>query len=106
MPSTAGAAYAAPSLSSPMSAPARTAQPRILMARTTSSARLVQTIVHLANDLGLGTVAEGAQKVEQGEVLRSLGCHLVQGYYFSKPVPVADLERLLKNGIEVNASVG
>lgn len=75
------------------------------IALTRESARLVQTIIHLANDLGLGTVAEGAEKLDQVHMLRSLGCQLVQGYYFSKPVPAPDLERLLRDGIGATTSI-
>jgi diguanylate cyclase (GGDEF)-like protein len=66
---------------------------------------LAQTIIGLANDLGLATIAEGAETLEQVEVLRDLGCKLVQGYYFSKPVPAPELERVLRNGIGVAANV-
>lgn len=76
------------------------------IALSPESARLAQTIIHLANDLGLGTVAEGAENLEQVQMLHSLGCQLVQGYYFSKPVPALDLERLLKDGAGVNVGVG
>jgi len=69
------------------------------------SARLAQTIINLAKDLGLGIVAEGAEKSEQVRMLRSLGCELVQGYYFSRAVPVPDLERLLRDGIAVSTIV-
>ncbi|MGD0809719.1 MAG: EAL domain-containing protein [Acidimicrobiales bacterium] len=75
------------------------------IALSRDSARLTQTVIHLAVDLGLGIVAEGAEKLEQVEVLRSLGCDLVQGYFFSRPVPVAELERLLREGIGVTTSV-
>ena len=57
---------------------------------------LTQTIIRLANDLGLATIAEGAETIEQVEMLRDLGCRLVQGYYFSKPVPAAELGPLLR----------
>ena len=59
---------------------------------------LTQTIIRLANDLGLATIAEGAETIEQVEMLRDLGCRLVQGYYFSKPVPAAELRPLLRKG--------
>jgi diguanylate cyclase (GGDEF)-like protein len=62
------------------------------------AARLTQTIVRLADDLGLATVAEGVETAEQVEVLRLLGCQLVQGYYFSRPVPGPELERMLEKG--------
>jgi EAL domain-containing protein (putative c-di-GMP-specific phosphodiesterase class I) len=66
---------------------------------------LAQTIIRLANDLGLATIAEGAEKVEQVEMLRDLGCKFVQGYYFFRPVPGPELERVLKNGTDVSAKV-
>ena len=75
------------------------------IAGSAGSARLAQTIIHLANDLGLGTVAEGAEALEQVEVLRGLGCQLVQGYYFSRPVPAPDLEQLLGTGVGASARV-
>ncbi len=75
------------------------------IALSRGSARLAQTIIHLARDLGLGIVAEGAEKLDQVQMLRSLGCELVQGYYFSKPVPAPDLERLLRDGIGVTTGV-
>jgi diguanylate cyclase (GGDEF)-like protein/PAS domain S-box-containing protein len=66
---------------------------------------LAQTIIRLANDLGLATIAEGAEKVEQVEMLQDLGCKFVQGYYFFRPVPGPELERVLKNGTDVSAKV-
>ena len=40
-------------------------------------------------------MAEGVEQPEQAEALAELGCHLAQGYYFSRPVPAADMARLL-----------
>jgi EAL domain-containing protein (putative c-di-GMP-specific phosphodiesterase class I) len=42
----------------------------------------------------LDTVAEGVEQPEQAEALAALGCHLAQGYHFSRPVPAADMGRL------------
>jgi EAL domain-containing protein (putative c-di-GMP-specific phosphodiesterase class I) len=38
-------------------------------------------------------------------MLRDLGCKFVQGYYFFRPVPGPELERVLKNGTDVSAKV-
>jgi EAL domain-containing protein (putative c-di-GMP-specific phosphodiesterase class I) len=62
------------------------------------SARLVQMILHLAKDLGMRTVAEGVEDRTQLETLQDMGCHLIQGYYFSKPVPLKELQTLLQVG--------
>lgn len=48
---------------------------------------IVQSIIMLAKGLRLKIVAEGVETMEQWEVLKSLGCHYLQGYLFSKPVP-------------------
>jgi diguanylate cyclase (GGDEF)-like protein/PAS domain S-box-containing protein len=62
------------------------------------SARLVQMILHLAKDLGVRTVAEGVEDQDQLETLQNMGCQLIQGYYFSKPIPVQELQTLLQVG--------
>jgi EAL domain-containing protein (putative c-di-GMP-specific phosphodiesterase class I) len=48
----------------------------------------------MAHALGLQVVAEGAETQEQVEFLRSRGCDLIQGYYYARPLPVAQLEPL------------
>jgi len=49
---------------------------------------VLETIISLAEKLSLETVAEGVETTEQLEILTSLGCHYIQGYYFSKPLPL------------------
>lgn len=53
---------------------------------------LVSTIITLAHSLKLTVVAEGVETEEQARLLRVLGCDEMQGYLFSKPVPVEDFE--------------
>ncbi len=48
---------------------------------------LVNTIINMAHGLSLEVVAEGGESAKQLEHLRSMDCHLAQGYYFRKPVP-------------------
>ncbi len=56
---------------------------------------IVKNVIRLAEDLQIISLAEGVETVEQFERLKELGCHLFQGYYFSKPIPVADFEELV-----------
>ena len=49
-------------------------------------AQITRTIVAMANNLGLGVIAEGVEKEEQQTFLQQVGCHKVQGYMYSYPV--------------------
>lgn len=57
---------------------------------------LVKTIIAMAENLNLVTVAEGIETNEQLSYLKGLGCHLGQGFIFSKPLNVEDIEELFK----------
>ncbi len=59
-------------------------------------ANLVETIVAMARGMGLNVVAEGVELREQEAVLRHLGCELVQGFLYSRPVSPANLRSLLE----------
>ena len=59
------------------------------------SAAIVATTVSLARTLGLEVTAEGVETAEQLRSLRELGCDLVQGYYFSRPLPAGPIFGLL-----------
>ncbi len=64
------------------------------------SEEIVRTIVTLAENLHLEVVAEGIETEEQLRQLQSLGCQFGQGFLFSKPVAVAQAEKLLSKGLE------
>jgi EAL domain-containing protein (putative c-di-GMP-specific phosphodiesterase class I) len=51
---------------------------------------LVNTILTLAKNLGMGVIAEGVEQPAQHAVLRDMGCREFQGYLFGKPMPLAD----------------
>jgi diguanylate cyclase (GGDEF)-like protein/PAS domain S-box-containing protein len=62
-------------------------------------ASLVHAVALLARNLGLAMVAEGIEKSSQIVALQELGCEFAQGYFFSEPLPAAELERLLRQGM-------
>jgi diguanylate cyclase (GGDEF)-like protein len=59
---------------------------------------IVKTIIVLAHQLGRQVIAEGVETAEHLTILRSLGCEYGQGYFFAKPLPVADVASLLASG--------
>jgi diguanylate cyclase (GGDEF)-like protein/PAS domain S-box-containing protein len=61
-----------------------------------TDALIVQTIIGMANNLGMEVIAEGVETEEQRAFLEHHGCLRYQGYLFSKPVPLEEFEHLLK----------
>jgi EAL domain-containing protein (putative c-di-GMP-specific phosphodiesterase class I)/CheY-like chemotaxis protein len=66
--------------------------------RDPSDAAIVVAIITMAHSLGLNVIAEGVETQGQLEYLRSHGCDEMQGYFFSRPVPVGDFEQMLRSG--------
>ncbi|NWF99210.1 MAG: EAL domain-containing protein [Nitrospirae bacterium] len=58
---------------------------------------IVITIISLAHNLNIKTIAEGVENELQWQTLRILKCDMVQGYYFSKPLSADEIERFLKS---------
>jgi len=58
--------------------------------------KLIDSIIVLAENFGMCTVAEGVETREQLDYLVKAGCNEIQGYYFSKPLPVEKIEKLLR----------
>ncbi|HXW33987.1 MAG TPA: EAL domain-containing protein [Acidimicrobiales bacterium] len=69
------------------------------LGRHAESRAIVKAIIALADSLGLGCVAEGIETLEQLETVRELGCHRAQGFLFSRPLPAADLDLLVSEGL-------
>jgi EAL domain-containing protein (putative c-di-GMP-specific phosphodiesterase class I) len=61
--------------------------------------RLVELILDIGRLLHIPVVAEGVENKGQLEILRRGGCDLVQGYYFSRPLPAEDFEILIQQAI-------
>lgn len=53
---------------------------------------IINAIISLSKRLGLSVITEGVETAEQVEYLTGAGCDMFQGYYFAKPMPVADFE--------------
>ncbi|MCH7343988.1 EAL domain-containing protein [Pelomonas sp. CA6] len=66
---------------------------------TPQSSAVVTAIIALARSLGLRVIAEGVETLRQMEVLHRLGCSLMQGFLFSKPLPPDELERWLSQTV-------
>jgi diguanylate cyclase (GGDEF)-like protein/PAS domain S-box-containing protein len=60
---------------------------------------ITEAIVAMSHALSLRVVGEGAETARQVSELDRLGCDLVQGFYFSRPVPAAEITRMLEDGV-------
>jgi EAL domain-containing protein (putative c-di-GMP-specific phosphodiesterase class I) len=56
---------------------------------------IIKTIIAMARNLNLNTVAEGVETREQQQFLTQHGCHMMQGYYFGRPMPAEQFEKIL-----------
>lgn len=57
-----------------------------------SSTWILQKIIEMAEGLGIEVICEGVESADQIEKLKTVGCRFVQGYYYSKPIPIAEFE--------------
>jgi diguanylate cyclase (GGDEF)-like protein/PAS domain S-box-containing protein len=62
------------------------------------NAALIRAMVGLAADLQMQTTAEGVETQEELLLIRNLGCSLIQGYYFGKPMPAEEARELATKG--------
>ncbi len=62
------------------------------------NAALIRAMVGLASDLEMQTTAEGVETQEELLLVRNLGCSLIQGYYFGKPMPAEEARELASKG--------
>lgn len=65
------------------------------------SSEIVRTILMLAQNLNIETVAEGIENGKQLRQLTELGCNFGQGFLFSKPVSAEDARKLIKDGVQM-----
>ena len=58
---------------------------------------ILRDVIGMGKDLGLQIIMEGVENGEQAEFLEAIGCDIAQGYYYGKPMPIAEFEEALKN---------
>lgn len=63
--------------------------------RDPKSEAVVKTIIQLGKMLNLKTIAEGVETLEEWNVLKQIGCDDIQGFYFSKPLPIDNINSLI-----------
>ena len=69
------------------------------MAHNETDRAIVRSVTAMAHELGLQVVAEGIETLEQHGLLVAVGCDFGQGFYYSRPMPQAGLERLLMQSL-------
>lgn len=67
------------------------------MHKNKSSLELVRSIISLGQNLDMSIIAEGVEQIEEGHLLRDMGCQLAQGYYFARPLSEGDVIEKLKH---------
>lgn len=68
--------------------------------------RMVEVIIDIADFLNVPVIAEGVETEQQLDVLKKLGCDIVQGYFFSKPVPSKEFEPFILQRKEAMKATG
>ncbi|MCO6059469.1 PAS domain S-box protein [Pseudomonas sp. MOB-449] len=69
-----------------------------------NDAEIIRAIVAMARSLGLEMIAEGVERIDQLNFLEQQGCHLYQGYLYSKPLPLTEFRALLAHNLQRPAS--
>ena len=62
-----------------------------------NDAAIIQMILAIGKTIKCNIVAEGVEQIEQFETLKKFGCHFFQGFYFSRPIAIAEFEKLVES---------
>ena len=62
-----------------------------------NNSAIIKTIVDLANNLGMATIGEGIEHLEDAQLLQNMDCLYGQGFYYAKPMPANEMEQFIIN---------
>ena len=65
-----------------------------------STMRMIKMVLDIAKDMNIPVIAEGVEDKTELKMLKNMGCNIVQGYYFSRPIPAEEFEKLLSKDFE------
>ena len=54
---------------------------------------ILRDVIHMAGELSMDVLCEGVERDDQLALLNSVGCYVIQGYYYDKPLPKEDFEK-------------
>lgn len=63
---------------------------------------VLSSIIRMLQGLDTPIIAEGVETLEQAEMLKNMGCHLMQGYHFSRPMPLGEFENFIASNAAVD----
>ena len=66
------------------------------MQKDEKSLKLVELVIDIAKFLDVPVVAEGVEDETEMNLLKNMGCDIIQGYYFSKPVPAEEFSAFIR----------
>ena len=74
---------------------------------TEKAQKILRSVVHMAGEIGIRTLAEGVETAEQYDFLKDIGCEKIQGYYFGRPMRLTDIfEYFQEHGIQPEYAAG
>jgi diguanylate cyclase (GGDEF)-like protein len=79
------------------------------LSRTKSAQTIIRSVVQLGRAMGMDVVAEGIETSFEASTMQALGCDFMQGYYFARAIPAADLDEFIRSfndGTKAMASPG
>ncbi len=73
------------------------------MNKDEKSLKLVELVIDISDFLDVPVIAEGVEEKAQVDILREMGCEIIQGYYLSKPVPSGEFEVFIRKELDRRA---